>query len=30
LSIGAHDFYWLRLEGRQRRPVRYGIEDTAI
>jgi maltose alpha-D-glucosyltransferase/alpha-amylase len=30
LSLGPHDYYWLRLEGRQRRPVRYGIEDTAI
>ena len=28
--LGPHGFYWLRLEGRQRRPVRYGIEDTAI
>jgi maltose alpha-D-glucosyltransferase / alpha-amylase len=30
LSLGAHGFYWFRLEGRQRRPVRYGIEDSAI
>ena len=30
LSLGPHGYYWLRLEGRQRRPVRYGIEDTAI
>jgi maltose alpha-D-glucosyltransferase/alpha-amylase len=30
LSLGPHGFYWLRLQGRQRRPVRYGIEDTAI
>ncbi len=30
LSLGPHGFYWLRLPGRQRRPVRYGIEDTAI
>jgi maltose alpha-D-glucosyltransferase/alpha-amylase len=30
LSLGPHGFYWFRLEGRQRRPVRYGIEDSAI
>jgi maltose alpha-D-glucosyltransferase/alpha-amylase len=30
LSLGPHGFYWFRLEGRDRRPVRYGIEDTAI
>jgi maltose alpha-D-glucosyltransferase/alpha-amylase len=30
LSLGGHDFYWFRLEGTTRRPVRYGIEDTAI
>jgi maltose alpha-D-glucosyltransferase / alpha-amylase len=30
LSLGPRGFYWFRLEGRQRRPVRYGIEDTAI
>jgi maltose alpha-D-glucosyltransferase/alpha-amylase len=30
LALGPHDFYWFRLEGRQRRPVRYGIEDSAI
>jgi maltose alpha-D-glucosyltransferase/alpha-amylase len=29
LSLGAHGFYWFRLEQRGR-PVRYGIEDTAI
>ncbi len=29
LSLGAHGFYWFRLEQRDRR-VRYGIEDTAI
>jgi maltose alpha-D-glucosyltransferase/alpha-amylase len=30
LSLGGHGFYWFRLEGLTRRPVRYGIEDTAI
>ena len=30
LSLGPHGFYWLRLEGRQRRPVRYGIEESVI
>jgi maltose alpha-D-glucosyltransferase / alpha-amylase len=30
LSLGAHGFYWFRLDRRQRRPPRYGIEDTAI
>jgi maltose alpha-D-glucosyltransferase / alpha-amylase len=30
LSLGPYGYYWFRLEGRQRRPVRYGIEDTAI
>jgi maltose alpha-D-glucosyltransferase/alpha-amylase len=30
LALGPHDFYWFRLEGRQRRPVRYGIEDSAV
>jgi maltose alpha-D-glucosyltransferase / alpha-amylase len=30
LALGPHGYYWFRLEGRQRRPVRYGIEDTAI
>jgi maltose alpha-D-glucosyltransferase/alpha-amylase len=30
LSLGSHGFYWFRLEGLTRRPVRYGIEDTAI
>jgi maltose alpha-D-glucosyltransferase/alpha-amylase len=30
LSLGPYGFYWFRLEGRERRPVRYGIEDTAI
>jgi maltose alpha-D-glucosyltransferase/alpha-amylase len=30
LALGGHGFYWLRLQGRQPRPARYGIEDTAI
>jgi len=30
LSLGPHGFYWFRLEPRDRRPQRYGIEDTAI
>ena len=30
LSLGPQSFYWFRLEGRVRRPVRYGIEDAAI
>jgi maltose alpha-D-glucosyltransferase/alpha-amylase len=30
LSLGPHGSYWFRLERRERRPVRYGIEDTAI
>jgi maltose alpha-D-glucosyltransferase/alpha-amylase len=30
LSLGPHGFYWFRLEPSQRRPLRYGIEDTAI
>ena len=30
LALGPHDFYWFRLKGRVSRPVRYGIEDTAI
>ncbi|OLC17797.1 MAG: maltose alpha-D-glucosyltransferase [Candidatus Rokubacteria bacterium 13_1_40CM_69_27] len=30
LSLGPHGFYWFRLERRERRPLRYGIEDTAI
>src|SRR2546422_7866434 len=30
LSLGPHGYYWFRLERRDRRPVRYGIEDTAI
>jgi len=30
LSLGGHGFYWFRLEGLTRPPVRYGIEDTAI
>ena len=30
LSLGPHSFYWFTLERRERRPARYGIEDTAI
>ena len=30
LSLGPHGFYWFRLEPRDRRPQRYGIEDAAI
>jgi maltose alpha-D-glucosyltransferase/alpha-amylase len=30
LSLGPHGFYWFRLEGSARGPVRYGIEATAI
>ncbi len=30
LSLGPHGFYWFRLEPRERGPVRYGIEATAI
>ena len=30
LSLGPHGYYWFRLEQRDRAPVRYGIEDTAI
>ena len=30
LSVGPYDFYWFTLEGRERRPARYGIEDSAI
>jgi maltose alpha-D-glucosyltransferase/alpha-amylase len=30
LSLGPHGFYWFRLEQPGRRPVRYGIEDSAI
>ena len=30
LSLGPHGFYWFRLEGRQRAPIRYGIEHSAI
>jgi len=30
LSLGPHGYYWFRLEQRERRPVRYGIEETAI
>ena len=30
LSLGPHTFYWFKLERREHRPARYGIEDTAI
>jgi len=30
LSVGPYDFYWFTLERRERRPARYGIEDSAI
>jgi len=30
VSLGPCGFYWLRLEAPGRRPVRYGIEDSAI
>jgi maltose alpha-D-glucosyltransferase/alpha-amylase len=30
LSLGGHGFYWFRLEGTSRPPVRYGIEESAI
>jgi maltose alpha-D-glucosyltransferase / alpha-amylase len=30
LSLGPHGFYWFRLPARLRRPVRYGIEESAI
>jgi maltose alpha-D-glucosyltransferase / alpha-amylase len=30
LSLGPHAFCWFRLERGERRPARYGIEDTAI
>jgi maltose alpha-D-glucosyltransferase/alpha-amylase len=30
LSLGPLGYYWLRLERRERRPVRYGIESAAI
>jgi maltose alpha-D-glucosyltransferase/alpha-amylase len=30
LSLGPHGYYWFRLERRERPPVRYGIEETAI
>jgi maltose alpha-D-glucosyltransferase / alpha-amylase len=30
LSLGPHGFYWFKLERRERRPARYGIEETAI
>ena len=30
LSLGPHGYYWMKLQGRQRRPARYGIEESAI
>jgi len=30
LSLGPHGFYWFRLERRDLRPARYGIEDNPI
>ena len=30
VSLGPLGYYWLRLERRERRPVRYGIESAAI
>src|SRR5207248_7167258 len=30
LSLGPHDVYWFRLKGGPPRPVRYGIEESAI
>jgi maltose alpha-D-glucosyltransferase/alpha-amylase len=30
VSLGPHGYCWFRLERREERPVRYGIEDTAI
>jgi maltose alpha-D-glucosyltransferase / alpha-amylase len=30
LSLGPLGYYWLRLDRRERRPVRYGIESAAI
>jgi len=30
LALGPHDFYWFRLKGLVPRPVRYGIEESAI
>ena len=30
LSLGPHTFYWFKIERPERRPARYGIEDTAI
>jgi len=30
LSLGPLGYYWFRLERRDTRPARYGIEDTAI
>jgi len=30
LALGPHDAYWFRLKGGTTRPVRYGIEESAI
>src|SRR5204862_2834926 len=30
LALGPHDFYWFRLKGLVPRPIRYGIEESAI
>jgi maltose alpha-D-glucosyltransferase/alpha-amylase len=30
LALGPHDVYWFRLKGGTTRPVRYGIEESAI
>jgi maltose alpha-D-glucosyltransferase/alpha-amylase len=30
VSLGPHGYYWFRLEQREPRPVRYGIEDTVL
>ena len=30
LSLGPYGFYWFKLERREKRPARYGIEDAAI
>ena len=30
LSLAPHGFYWFKIPARQRRPARYGIEESAI
>jgi maltose alpha-D-glucosyltransferase/alpha-amylase len=30
LALAPHGFYWFKIPARQRRPVRYGIEESAI